>query len=144
MPKRIVNYTDEDIIEIAKNVKSMAGLLKGVGLKPVGGNYANMNRKLQLLNVNTDHWTRQLWSKGRQLKDWSTYTRAYNFRKHLINERGNQCEECKLTTWLDYPIKLELHHIDGDRTNNVIENLQLLCPNCHSFTDTWRKSSTLF
>lgn len=45
---------------------------------------------------------------------------------------------CKLHKWLNFPITLEVHHIDGDRTNNNEENLQLLCPNCHSYTDNWR------
>lgn len=49
-----------------------------------------------------------------------------------------KCEECGLTEWNNKKISLELHHIDGDRTNNIIENLQLLCPNCHSQTKNFR------
>ena len=60
--------------------------------------------------------------------------------KELLKLRPQQCECCKLTTWLNQPIKLEVHHIDGDNTNNVLENLQLLCPNCHSYTDSWCKT----
>jgi 5-methylcytosine-specific restriction endonuclease McrA len=40
---------------------------------------------------------------------------------------------------LGQPINLEVHHINGDRTNNELENLQLLCPNCHSYTYTFAK-----
>lgn len=43
---------------------------------------------------------------------------------------------------MENQIKLELHHLDGDRTNNDKLNLQLLCPNCHSFTDGFRKKKT--
>jgi predicted HNH restriction endonuclease len=39
---------------------------------------------------------------------------------------------------LGNPIPLELHHIDGDKTNNTLENFQLLCPNCHALTDSYR------
>lgn len=60
--------------------------------------------------------------------------------KELLKLRPQQCECCKLTEWLNKPIKLEVHHIDGDNTNNVLENLQLLCPNCHSYTDSWCKN----
>ena len=60
--------------------------------------------------------------------------------KELLKLRPQQCECCKLTEWLNKPIKLEVHHIDGDNTNNVLENLQLLCPNCHSYTDSWCKT----
>ena len=58
-------------------------------------------------------------------------------RKYLIPIRGNQCECCNNTFWLNQPITLQVHHIDGDKTNNELENLQLLCPNCHSFTDNF-------
>jgi len=43
-----------------------------------------------------------------------------------------------MTEWLGRPIPLELHHIDGNRDNNVLENYQLLCPNCHALTDSYR------
>lgn len=61
-------------------------------------------------------------------------------RVRLIAEgiKKHQCEKCFLTCWLDAPIPLELHHIDGDRTNHKLNNLQLLCPNCHSQTETFR------
>ena len=60
--------------------------------------------------------------------------------KALLQIRPYQCECCKNTEWLGKKIKLEVHHIDGDNTNNELENLKLLCPNCHSFTDTWKKT----
>lgn len=59
------------------------------------------------------------------------------FRKALIDMRGQQCEICKMKEWLNQPIHLELHHIDGDKSNNTLTNLQLLCPNCHSYTDNY-------
>lgn len=63
--------------------------------------------------------------------------RTEKFRTTLITLRGHQCECCKLTTWLEQPINLELHHRDGDKSNNELDNLQLLCPNCHSYTDNY-------
>lgn len=61
--------------------------------------------------------------------------------RHKLLEEGikpHKCENCGLTEWLGNPIPLELHHIDGDRNNNVLENYQLLCPNCHALTDSYR------
>ena len=133
------DYSDQDIIENAKNVKSLAGLLKSLELKPCGGNYANIKRKLQQLEIDTSHWTGKAWNRDQQLKDWSEYTRGVRIKPHLIRVRGNKCESCGLEEWLDCPITLEVHHIDGDKTNNTLENLQLLCPNCHSVTDNWRR-----
>jgi len=133
------DYTDNDVIEYAKEVYSIAELLRKLNLKEAGGNYANIKRLIQKLNINTSHWTGQAWNKDQQLKDWSKYTRANNLKKHLIKKRGNICEICGNSMWLGKQLHLEIHHIDGDKTNNDINNLQLLCPNCHSQTHNWRK-----
>jgi DNA-binding transcriptional ArsR family regulator len=47
------------------------------------------------------------------------------------------CAQCGITTWRGRPLALELHHINGDGQDNRLENLTLLCPNCHSQTDSW-------
>jgi hypothetical protein len=47
------------------------------------------------------------------------------------------CEACGITNWRGEPLALELHHVNGDCLDNRLENLQLLCPNCHSQTDNW-------
>lgn len=133
------NYTTEDIINNAKNVKSIAGLLKSLNLKPVGGNYIGIKRKLKNLKIDTSHWTGQGWSKNQQLKEYNGYSSYKSLKPHLIKERGHECESCKLEKWFENMIALEVHHIDGDNTNNEPINLQLLCPNCHSFTDNYRK-----
>ena len=61
-------------------------------------------------------------------------------RKKLLQEgyKEHRCEKCGQTEWLGRPIPLELHHIDGNKKNNTLENFQLLCPNCHAFTDSYR------
>lgn len=132
------DYTDQEIIDAAKDSLSCAQLLKKIGLRPVGGNYATMKKKLFKLNVDCSHWTGHGWNKNKKLKNWENYTRAFSAKKHLIKELGHKCEQCLISVWYDKPIPLEVHHIDGDRTNNMLENLQLLCPNCHSFTDNFR------
>jgi DNA-binding CsgD family transcriptional regulator len=48
-----------------------------------------------------------------------------------------RCESCSLDKWRGQSIPLALHHINGDRHDNRLENLQILCANCHSQTDTW-------
>jgi len=61
-------------------------------------------------------------------------------RMKLLKEgyKEPRCESCGLTTWMNKPIPLELHHIDGNHHNNTFDNFQLLCPNCHAQTDSWR------
>ena len=51
--------------------------------------------------------------------------------------KETRCETCGLTEWRGQPLSLELHHINGDGQDNRLENLRMLCPNCHSQTDTW-------
>lgn len=70
----------------------------------------------------------------------STDIQSNKVRMKLLKERYKEprCESCGLTTWMNKPIPLELHHIDGNHHNNILDNFQLLCPNCHAQTDSWR------
>jgi 5-methylcytosine-specific restriction endonuclease McrA len=63
----------------------------------------------------------------------------YHVKSRLILEglKELRCEHCGLTDWRGQPLAVELHHISGDGLDNRLENLLLLCPNCHSQTDTW-------
>jgi hypothetical protein len=136
-------YTKEEFITAISANKSIAGVCRQLGLVPIGGNYATVKRKLSELELDTSHWTGQGWSAAKRLKDWKDYTKASHFKPHLISVRGHRCESCFNPTWLDAPIALELHHIDGDRTNNAVDNLELLCPNCHAQTNSWRGRNKL-
>jgi hypothetical protein len=51
--------------------------------------------------------------------------------------KSNECERCGINTWLGMPLSLALHHVNGDKHDNRLVNLQLLCPNCHSQTDNF-------
>lgn len=76
---------------------------------------------------------------------------SHRLKIRLIEDgiKLHQCESCNLTHWLNELIPLELHHIDGNRFNNLLSNLQILCPNCHSKTDNnsgkaLKKSKTIY
>ena len=61
-------------------------------------------------------------------------------KNRLISEgyKKNQCEECgQRSKWKKKNLEMELDHIDGDRTNHLLPNLKMLCPNCHSQTKTF-------
>ncbi len=139
MARNYRKWKDEDLINTAKEVVSMAQFLGKLNLQKAGGNYGRMKHHLQRLSIDISHWTGQGWSKDEQLKDWSEYTRGNRLKPHLIKERGHKCQRCNRTEWEDVPIPLELEHCDGDSTNNSLDNLLLLCCNCHALTPSWRR-----
>jgi predicted transcriptional regulator len=65
-----------------------------------------------------------------------------SLRRWLLKQRGHRCEECGLEKWQGEDIPLEMHHIDGDAKNNHFDNVQLVCPNCHALTDTYKARNT--
>jgi len=64
--------------------------------------------------------------------------------KRLLKEniKEHRCENCNTKEWLGNPIPLELHHIDGNSSNHALNNLQFLCPNCHTLTDNYKSKNT--
>lgn len=139
MPKN--NFTEEQIREAVNNASSIAEMCRHLGIIPAGGNYGSMKRLIARFEIDVSHFTGQSWRKD---KFTDSPNSKITIKKKLIRDRGHQCESCDNTTWLELPIALELEHIDGDNTNNVEENLLLLCPNCHAQTITWRRTKSVF
>jgi hypothetical protein len=65
---------------------------------------------------------------------------TYKLKKRLLKDgiKSNVCEVCGIDSWAGMSINMELDHIDGVRTNHKLDNLRMICPNCHSQTDTYR------
>lgn len=68
---------------------------------------------------------------------------TFKLKRRLFEEglKTNYCEVCGLSEWLGKPINCELDHINGKRTDHRLENLRILCPNCHSQTETFRSKN---
>lgn len=59
-------------------------------------------------------------------------------KKRILAEQDFKCRRCGISDWQGEQITLELEHIDGNNKNDLRDNLECLCPNCHSLTSTWR------
>jgi hypothetical protein len=134
-------------VEAHASARSRADVLKRLGLNPAGGNYRTLAVRMSELGLAAPEG--QGWSRGqtlgprRSLEELLSYDSgisSHQLRVRLLKEgrKRHVCERCGLDEWLGGPIPLELDHVDGDPRNNVIENIRLLCPNCHALTPTYR------
>jgi len=148
--KAFKQYTVEDIKIAVKESISIAEVLKKLKLKAAGGNYLTFQNWVKKYNIDTSHFLGRGYLKNkthkykfRKLEDILVYGRcepSNRLKKRLIQEgyKEFKCEKCFLSSWNDQDISLELHHKDGDRWNNQLSNLEILCPNCHAQTDNYR------
>lgn len=73
-------------------------------------------------------------AKRRNVEGFRT---AKSFKNYLLRTRKNACEICGVSDWNKKPLTLHMDHVDGNPDNNSLSNLRLICPNCHSQTDTY-------
>lgn len=144
---RFKRYTEEQLKIAIINSTSIRQVLIAIGLVPVGGNYTFINSYIKENNIDISHMNGQGWNKGHEYQPKRPIIEylsnkysisSHKLRLRLLSEKimTYKCSNCNLSTWLDNPIPLELDHIDGNHENNNLENLRLLCPNCHALTLT--------
>lgn len=131
-------------IYLIKNSCSLREVCLKANIIDTTGNYNTLKRIIKEENIDISHFKRQNSSK-QECHDIEYYLvkgskiGSYKLKNKLLKEglKEQKCECCGLVEWFGQPIKLELHHLNGDNTDNRLENLQLLCPNCHSYTDNY-------
>lgn len=151
MPKKR-SWTDDQLREAVKTAKSFRAVITKLGLVPAGGNYAHVKRRVEEMNLDTEHFLGKGWNIGLRMMPkkappletllvLNSKTQSYKLKKRLLAE-GLKTPECELCGWAEHTIDgrlpLELDHINGDRYDNRLKNLQVLCPNCHSLQPTHR------
>lgn len=146
------SWQNDQLILAVKESKSLRGVIGMLGLKPTGGNYDQVKKYINEFNLQTNHFTGKAWNKGLKfgskplirLEDIlvkNSIYQSFKLKKRLFlaKIKKPQCEECGwATVSVDGRIPVELDHINGDRHDNRIENLRVLCPNCHSLKPTHR------
>jgi 5-methylcytosine-specific restriction endonuclease McrA len=85
-------------------------------------------------SLRINEWVTGSWSGG------TNYGLSETIRQYLIKEANFSCQQCSFNTVhpKDNKTILEINHIDGNGTNHSKDNLEVLCPNCHALTDTYR------
>ncbi|MBK6015857.1 HNH endonuclease signature motif containing protein [Streptomyces sp. MBT53] len=134
---------------------SVNDVLRTLGLEPVGGHHTHISRRIKAHGIDTSHFTavartermrhnqRRRTAEEILVADTSVrMKRTPGSRlKRAMRELGveERCALCGIEPmWLGKSLPLEVDHLDGDWRNNRIDNLRLLCPNCHSTTDSYR------
>ena len=144
------NIEDERLQEVILKSTSISEVLKKINLKPSGANHVDLTKYLKNSKFDThtlvgrkikrfDNTGIPKKKLSEQLTNNSTRNSSM-IRRRLILEgvKENKCELCGIDNWRGEEIICELHHINGDRSDNRLENLIMLCPNCHSQTSNFR------
>jgi hypothetical protein len=147
----------EDLATAVAHSSSIRMVILKLGLVPAGGNYDRISGLIRQNKLPISHFKGQGWAKGINtnnrkaiplsdvLVENSNY-QSFKLKKRLYAENSKpvECEECgwnKMSQ--DGRIPLELDHINGIRSDNRLENLRILCPNCHSLKPTHRGKNKL-
>lgn len=146
---KISNLTKEKLQELVDNSHSLSDVLRSLNLHTSSGNFRTLKRKLEKENIeysNIKNEKFQISSFRKKIPlseiliENSTYSNPNLLKRRLIKEDilKLQCQICNLgPSWNDKPLCLQIDHINGQSTDNRLNNLRLLCPNCHSQTDTY-------
>lgn len=157
--RRINALEREELAPLVAASTSVAQVAVALGLPDEGRAHRDLDKRMAALSLDTRHFRGRGWSRGetreshpsvdhmfrkRELSDAEVFienappTNGTRLTKRLLKMGIRyECACCGITEWRRTPIVLHLDHINDINNDNRIENLRLLCPNCHSQTDTY-------
>ena len=146
----VSKLSDDEFKKIVSECYYYSDVCRKCGYKCVT-NYRTIKKRIKLLNLDTSHFKKYkpIQNKKYNINDILTKDSSFStstVKRRLLNELNweHKCSFCKRKScvWMMYnkeaPIPLELDHINGDNKDHRIENLRLLCPTCHSTTNTFK------
>jgi hypothetical protein len=149
--RRRFRVTEEEFVVAIRSSVSIASALAALGWPESGNARRRLRAYLGLYGVDASHFLGQSWSQGRRFPERSRPIDVYlvvdgpRITSHELRQKliaagifDHECATCGGTSWQGRAIPLELEHKNGNRNDNRLENLELLCPNCHALTPTYR------
>lgn len=136
-------YTKELLEDVIKKCKNWAEVCRIIGVKPMTGAQTHVKKRATDFGLDYSHFLGSASNKGRifgpkrELSDYlsnSFSISSHTLRLRLIKEGIKKpiCESCGISSWMDKTPPLELDHVNGDHFDNSLENLMILCANCHT------------
>lgn len=155
MQGRTFKYTKEKLEAAVLKSTSVQGVARMILGKPVSGNqHQHIKRMIRKFGIDTNHFLGYRHNLGtvsnkrkapEEIFVIGQRQKSFHLRRALI-ESGVEykCLICDINAWRDQKLNLEIDHIDGNSSDNRIENLRFLCPNCHSQTHTFGFRGKIF
>ena len=147
------NIKEEELRAVVETSKTISDVLRKLKIVISGGNYKLIKKLCNKYNIDITHFDGKSWRSGQayEFKIKTEYILENKFeisRNQLKNRLLNEglleykCNKCGNNgEWMGEKISLELDHINGINNDNRLENLRILCPNCHSQTKTYRNKN---
>ncbi len=138
-----VRYTKELLAPIVIDCLNWSQVCRKLGVKEATGAQTHVKKRCMDFGIDFSHFTGKVWRKGkkfpnkRPIEDYfkrNRFISSHSFKLRLIKEgiKKDECENCKYSEWMGERIVLELDHINEDHFDNRLENLKVLCSNCHA------------